>query len=392
MAVQGGARFIYTLAVGRLAGPETLAEVNALLAVAVFASLFWPAPAGTAASRFIPVHAIARSSLTVLKRSFLLSVLILSGAASVAAWLLGSSIAQILGCAALAVGYSGYVFIRGVLIGEDRILRATIIDSVTSLVALSVLILVLLGDLHWALLLPLAVSYMLFAVLSWPRGSVPVSRETKQVVLGFTRDSTIAMVATGGLLPAVSMLILVFETPLVAGFVAAGLTLATPANQLSQALSQVLVPKFASLNGQDSSQVQAFQMRIFLLSVLGFGAVFGVLIIFARWILTVFYGVGYEDGTAAMQVIMVGIFFMSIIASPLAFLMASGRQRLNAAIWAITLIVSVAIMVCSGPAFGQWGVLAGFLVGTIGGSIAVIVAGLVIPRLHSSRTESVNKR
>lgn len=379
MAVQGGARFVYTLAVGRLAGPETLAEINALLSVAVFASLFWPAPAGTAASRFIPVKDLSASALTILKRSVLVSVVLLSAAAILAAWLLGSSPAQILGCAALAVSYSGYVFVRGVLIGEDRILRATVIDTVTSLIALTALILVLVGDLHWALLLPLAFSYLLFTVLSWPRGVTVVSPRTRHLVLGFTRDSTIAMVATGGLLPAVSMLILVFESPIVAGFFAAGLTLATPANQISQALTQVLIPQFASLHARRSPELYAFQLRMFLLSTAAFVVVYALLIGLARWILVLVYGEAYAEGTLAMQIIMVGIFFMSIIASPLAYLIATGRQGINARVWAVTLPVSVAVMVLTGPTYGQWGVLAGFLFGTVGGASAVMIAGLIIP-------------
>lgn len=392
MAVQGIARFVYTLAIGRLAGPESLAEVNALLSVAVFASLFWPAPAGTAASRFIPAGGIAQSALVTLKRSFAISVVLLSIGSIAAAWLLGSSLAQILGCAALTVGYSGYVFVRGVLIGQDRILRATIIDTVTSLAAVTVLILALLGDAHWALLLPLAVSYLLFTLMSWPRGTAKVTGETKHLVLAFTRDSTIAMVATGGLLPAVSMLILVFETPSVAGYFAAGLTLATPANQISQALSQVLVPQFAKMRGENPGHIQSFQLRMFMLSVIGFAVVFGALIILARWILTVFYGPEYQEGTIAMQLIMVGIFFMSIIASPLAFLIATGRQQLNAAIWSVTLAVSVIIMLVTGPALGQWGVLAGLLVGTVGGAIAVIIAGLVMPALRLRQSARLERK
>lgn len=379
MAIQGGARFVYTLAIARVAGPQTLAEVSALLSVAVFASLFWPAPAGTAASRFIPVQSMGEPALLVLKRTFFVSVLFLILAAAAAAVLLGASVAQIIGCAALTVGYSGYVFVRGVLIGEDRIVRATIVDGLTSLAAIAVLVLVLVGDLHWALLLPLAVSYLLFAILSWPRGRGEVTRRTMREVVSFTRDAAIAAVATGGLLPAVSILILAFETPTIAGFIAAGLTLATPANQISQALTQVLIPQFAGQHNRRSPELYAFQLRMFLLSTAGFAVVYALLIGLASWILVLVYGEAYSEGTLAMQIIMVGIFFMSIISSPLAYLTATGRQTINARVWAVTLPVSVAVMLLTGPTYGQWGVLAGFLLGTVGGASAVMIAGLIVP-------------
>lgn len=379
MAIQGGARFVYTLAIGRLAGPQSLAEVSALLSVAVFASLFWPAPAGTAASRYIPISAMRSSALVILKRTFFIAVLVLILLAIAAALLLGTSAAQAVGCAALTVGYSSYVFVRGVLIGRDRILRATVIDGLTSLAAITLLVLVLVGDLNWALLLPLAISYLLFAVLSWPRERGEVSGLTRREVVSFTKDAAIAAVATGGLLPAVSMLILAFETPLVAGFVAAGLTLATPANQISQALTQVLIPQFATQHNRQAPELYRFQVHMFLLSTLGFTLVYALLIVFAGWILVLFYGEAYVEGTLAMQIIMVGIFFMSIIASPLAYLTATGRQRTNARVWAITLPISVAVMLITGPSHGQWGVLAGFLLGTVGGASAVIIAGLIAP-------------
>lgn len=389
MAAQGLSRFLYTLAIGRLAGAELLGETNALLAIAVFATLFWPAPAGIAASRFLPVEGLAAPAMTVLRRSLLPAVLILSVLAGAAAWLLGSQTAMILGCVAVTIGYSGYVFVRGVLIGEDRIVRAAWTDTLTAFIGITVLVFVLVGEIHWALLLPLALSYAVFAVLSWPRMRAPFSTLQRTEIIGFTRDSAIANVATGGLLPAASTLILAFDTPHVAGLFAAGLSLATPANQVSQALTQVLVPQFAGMHSAlrtdgSAHSTQRFLTRLLLVTTGGFIVIYGILIALAPWILSFFFGSDFTDGTLSMQLIMVGVCAMSIIAAPIAFLTASGHQRLNARIWSVALILSLIVMVTTGPLFGQWGVLAGFLTGALGGSIAVIIAGLTLSRPSSS--------
>lgn len=384
MAAQGLARFVYTLAIGRIAGPEVLGETSALLAVAVFASLFWPAPAGVAASRFLPVPAIAGPAMTLLRKSLLPAVVVISVLAGISAWLLGSQTAMVLGCVAVTVGYAGYVFVRGVLIGEDRIGRIAWADTLTAFVGITVLALVLLAKLNWALLLPLALSYALFALLSWPRESGTPTPIQRTEVFAFTRDSAIANVATGGLLPAASTLILAFDTQYAAGLFAAGLSLATPANQVSQALTQVLIPQFTTMHNRVTEGGRALLLKLLLFSLIGFGAVYGLLILLSSFILSVFYGDAYVAGTLPMQLLMLGVCVLSIVAAPLAFLQATGHQKLNARIWAVALVAALIVMVSAGPFVGQYGVLAGFLIGAIGGSVAVAIASIRLSRTRSS--------
>lgn len=376
MAVQGLARFAYTLAIGRLAGPESLGDVSALLSVAVYASLFWPAAAGVAGSRFLPVAETRAAALRTLNRSVLLSVAVLVPATLVTAWLLGSGAADIVGAAALVLGYSGYVFVRGALLGDDRIGRATLLDTVTSVLAITALVLVLVADWHWALLLPLALGYALFAVLGMPRGSAPATPAQRAEVLRFTRDCAIALLATGGLLPATMILVRATEPALVAGLFAAGLSLATPANLVAQAVNQVLIPHFARMQHEPVAAIRASHARVFVITAVGFVVVFGVLIALAPWILTTFYGAEYAEGAFAMQLLLVGVGAMSIMSAPGAYLVATGRQGLNARIWIVAMLVGTVAMIALAPAFGQWGALAGFLLGGCGGSLAVIVSGL----------------
>ncbi|PRI10211.1 lipopolysaccharide biosynthesis protein [Leucobacter massiliensis] len=376
MGVQGVARFAYTIVIGRLAGPESLGEVSALLSLAVYASLFWPAAAGVAASRFLPDPLLAGPAMRVLKRSFAVSVALLAIASALAAVLLGSGAAEVLGAVALVVGYSGYVFARGALLGEDRVGRAAVVDTLTSLVAITALVLVLISGWDWALLLPLAAGYALFALAGWPRAGSSAGPAERREVLGFTRDSAIALLATGGLLPATMVFVRAFESPQLAGLFAAGLSLATPANLVAQSVNQVLVPHFARMLGGPAEAIRRSHRRVFVVTLLGFAAVFGALIALAPWILTLFYGDRYRDGTLSMQLMLLAVAAMSVMSAPAAYLTAVGRQGLYARIWLLATIAGTAVMLAASPAWGQWGALAGFLLGAVGGSTAVVVCGL----------------
>lgn len=382
MVVQGAARFVYTLAIGRIAGEESLGEVSTILSLAVFASLFWPAATGVAASRFIPSQGARGSAVRWLKRSLLVSVSVLSVLSVVAAIAMDQDVAQAIGAAALVIGYSGYVFVRGVLLGADRIVRAAIVDLITSFVAIGALLLVLLGKLDWALLLPLALAYAMFAAMSWPgtdRGiALPDRRERRELLL-FARDSAISLVATGALLPATMILVGATESKTVAGIFAAGLSLATPANLVAQSVNQVLVPHFARMVAAGDTTIRRSQQRLLAVTALGFSLVFGLIILLAPWILGLFFGARYASGALSMQVLLLAVWLMSVMSVPGAYLVAVGRQRVYARIWLVSTTVGLAVMAVAAPFLGQWGALAGFTLGAAGGSIAVIIAGLVLP-------------
>lgn len=380
MGVQGLARFAYTVLIGRIAGQESLGEVSALLSLAVFATLFWPAAAGVAASRFVPDLKLSDSALGVLKRSFVVSVVVLAILTAPAAFVLGADLAKILGTVVLVVSYSGYVFVRGVLFGEDRITRATVLDTVASLASITALVGVLLAGWHWATLLPLAASYAIFAVASWPRGGVGASHVlpgARREVLVFTRDSAIALLATGGLLLQTIVFVRAFDAPS-AGLFAAGLALATPANQLAQSVQQVLIPHFARMLGGPVKAMRRSLIRVFLVTFVSFVLLFGLLIWLSPWMLSVFFDDSYREAVTSMRPLLVAVCAMSITAAPAAYLIAVGRQGLFAKIWLTATIVGTVVMLLASPSLGQWGVLAGFLLGAVGGSAVVVVCGLVL--------------
>ena len=166
MAIQGVARFAYTLVIGRLAGPETLGEVTAVLSLAVYLGLVWPAGASTAATRYYASPEIAGQGAHAIRRTWLTGTLVLSILMVPLTYWATGDVALCATSALLMFSYSAYMFTRGELTGEDRLGWAVVADALSSVLALSALVVTTFFHLSWALLLPLSLGYLLFAGLS----------------------------------------------------------------------------------------------------------------------------------------------------------------------------------------------------------------------------------
>lgn len=385
LAVQGLARFVYTLAIGRIAGPESLGDTVTLLSVAVYIALVFPAGLAVAASRFLPIDQLGGAAIRQLTSWFWLSSGILALAAiPLAYWLVGD-FASALSTALLVLSYNAYVFYRGALMGESRVLRVAVADFISSLVAITALVGVLWGRLEWAVLLPLAAAYTVFAILARPvTRPTPVAYSERKELARFVVAATIASLATGGLLPATIIFVRAFDTPTQAGLFAAALSLATPASLLSQALNQVLIPHFAKLQ-HTPAVARRSNVKLTFTTAAVFGVMFAALIWSSPLVLSVLYGDLYAGGSATMRVLLLVVFFISATSSPSAYLMSSGRQNTFALIWAIAFFLGIAIMFAFAPLFGIWGALGGFVVGGIGGSAAIIVTSFALPGVMKLR-------
>lgn len=386
MAVQGLARFTYTLAIGRVAGPDALGDTSALLSVAVYLSLVLPAGLGIAASRYLPDPQWAAAAARQLRKWFWASSTVLAIIAIPISWWISQDLIAALCCAVLVFGYNSYVFTRGALMGEDRILRSTIADTVSSLIAITALLGVLWFEFNAFLLLPLAAGYLLFAAVSLPKteaAATPLTKTQRQTLALFLRDATVGGLATGGLLPATMVFVRAFDSPEQAGLFAAALSLATPASLLSQAVNQVLVPHFTRLRDAPE-QLRRMFFKMLLGSTGVFLAIFIPLVWLAPFILTQLYGSRYADGTEAMQVLLIIVCLISLTCAPSAYLMAANRQRAFATIWLIAFLAGTITMALTAPSFGMQGALLGFALGGGGGSLAVILAACVLPSKTNS--------
>lgn len=387
LAVQGLARFIYTIFIGRFVGEEALADASALLSVSVWMALMLPSGLGMAASRYFPVAEYAGSAARLLNRWFWVSSIVLSIVSiPVSLWLVGDLVAALC-CALLVFAYNAYVYTRGAMMGEDRILRATLADVFSSIIAITALVLVLLGGMPWALLLPLALGFGVFALTTRPRTAPqPASPYDRSMFMRFVRDAVIGGLAIGGLLPLTMMFVRAFDSPVQAGLFAAALSLATPANMIAQAMNQVLVPHFARISGDPVIMLRS-QRKILLLSTAFFAVIFGTLVVLAPWILSLLYGAQYAGGASAMQALLGIVFLISIMCSPAAYLVASGRQRVYATIWLTSLIIGTLTMVVAAPLLGMWGAILGYAIGGGGGALAAVLYGCFPPMRHDRHVE-----
>jgi O-antigen/teichoic acid export membrane protein len=377
MAAQGVARLLYTVVIAHLAGAGAVGDTSALLSVMVYLSLMLPAGLGTGASRYLPLGDFAGVAIGVLNRWFWVSSTLLALAAAPIAFLLTHDPFAAIGCAILTWSYNAYVYTRGILMGEDRILRSLIADVGSSLLAITALVAVLLAGANWALLLPLAVGYGVFAFFARPRTRPsPSTAEQRGMLARFVRDATIGALATGGLLPATMVFVRAFDTPHQADLFAAALSLATPANMISQALNQVLIPHFAKLH-LDPALMRQSHRRMVIATTAAFIVIFAAIIALSPFILSIFYPQKFVDGAGAMQALLVVVFFISTTCASAAYLVSAGRQKAFAMIWLTALIAGTVVMAVFSPLYGMWGALLGFAVGGIGGSVAVVVAAFL---------------
>ncbi|KWZ73085.1 polysaccharide biosynthesis protein [Winkia neuii] len=371
MAIQGVARFGYTWLIANFMGPEEVGGVNTVLSLAVYAALFWPQGAAVAAANYFSQTDLYESGRQVLVRTTSIALLASAFIGAIIAHILLGNVATTI-CSFLLVGaYGAYVFTRGSLLGKDRIDRAALWDTISSIAAIGLLVAAVLGKLHWALLLPLALGYGLFAAVNWPRAGTVGRSLPKAAVVGFVRDNSLAALANGGLLPATMVLVRAFDSATTAGTFAVAISLATPVNLFSQALNQVLVPHLSKI--KDPAAAKAAQRHLFFLSAAFLIPLHLLLIAVSPWLVSLFFGTRYAAGTLPMQILLAIVMLISLTCVPSAYLVTTGRQKIYAKICLAAFAIGTVLLAILSPLLGQSGSLIGYAVGAGGGAVAVIV-------------------
>ncbi|MBF4606528.1 lipopolysaccharide biosynthesis protein [Curtobacterium sp. VKM Ac-1393] len=380
IGVQGVAKLLVTVVVGRVFGTEALGQTTALLSLSVFVALLWPNAAGNTASRYLAIALRGRRSDAAVNRllglSMLVSTAVLAAVTVPVALAWGNGPGMVLGGAAVVVGYGLYCYARGAQLGYGRAPRVALWDSVTSVLALGLLVVACVARLEPFVLLPLAIGYTVFAIACWPRGNaLPGESEPTAGVLGFAAWNVLAVVTSNGLLQLTMISAQVTSSAQEAGVYAAAFTLATPASMLGQALGQVLVPAFAHRSDGGS-----LRSRGALLLVVGFAAgsavVFGLVALLAGWFLPIVYPAEGTAAVADLRYLMVGVWVFTVGLVPAALLLASGRSRQVALASVAGFVVGAVLMAVLGPVAGVAGGTTGFLVGSAVNLIAVIGLGV----------------
>lgn len=380
IGVQGVAKLLVTVVVGRVFGTETLGQTTALLSLSVFVALLWPNAAGNTASRFLAIALRDRRSDAAVNRllglSMLVSTVVLAAVTVPVAIAWGNGPGMVLGGAAVVVGYGLYCYARGAQLGYGRAPRVALWDSVTSVLALGLLVVACVARLEPFVLLPLAIGYTVFAIACWPRGNA-LSGESEPTagVLGFAAWNVLAVVTSNGLLQLTMISAQVTSSAHEAGVYAAAFTLATPASMLGQALGQVLVPAFAHRTDGGS-----LRSRGALVLVVGFAAasavVFGLVALLAGWFLPIVYPAEGTAAVADLRYLMVAVWVFTVGLVPAALLLASGRSRQVALASVAGFVVGAVLMAVLGPVAGVAGGTTGFLVGSAVNLVAVVGLGV----------------
>jgi len=376
VVVSGLTRTGYTLVITNVEGADLTGVVGPQIALAVLATMFWPAATGSAASKFVARaqgagdEPLAAGVAAHLGRRTLATGAVTAVLAGVAAVVvLGEPPATALAVLPLVLGYSAYLLTRGVLLGQGRVARATRAELVVLVVSLGGLAALLVRGATPLLLLPLAVGYLVYAALGWPRRAAgrAVQPALRREMDAFVAWGVLGNVASAGLLQLCTVVAGATRPNAEVGLLTAAVTLATPASLVARSLVQVLFPSMARSVGAGEHDAVRRQTDVVTRGVVTvFVPAFAVLALAARPLLHLM-GRGFGDGTTALRILLVAVLLTTLPVAAVAA-MTSGTAagiRRSALMSATGLAVGVlGLAVLTGP-FGIEGIAVAYLLGAL---------------------------
>lgn len=389
--VQGLSRFGYSVLVARLLGQDALGDVNLIISLALFCVLLWPQACGTAAAKFIamargredPQQQLA-TAWTVVLSAITGALVVGVGACVYAAAVLHLSPAHALSAGALVLALALYYVAKGVRTGNNQFVTTTAWDTISSFTTLTLLVLVLWGNWHWALLLPLVLGYVLYALPALPsRPDVQLDPGIRREILRFTGWSSAHLLAASGLLQ-LSVVLAGMFSPATLGLYAAAVALATPASMLSSAMLTALSPSVARLHAAGGSAELTAQVdRILRTMVVVFLPVFGVGALWAGPLLGLVFGPAFRAAEPLLVVLFLAVSATSFNAA---------NARLNgteawgvkvlAAANGIGLALGTVTVLALAPEHGAMASAVGYLAGSL---LSALLPLLVVWRLDRLR-------
>ncbi len=392
-AVQGVARLLYSVIIGRLGGRELLGQTNSALSLSVLTSLVWAAPSAAAGTRFVALRATlgdADGARTVARhialRSSLVAMVLPTTVGLVGAWALGFDRYQTVGTVVLAWTYSMYNTLRGIRFGLLEFRHVAVWDTIAAVTALAAVAVVLALDLDALTLLPLAAGYLVFAVASWPaRGSGRLDRAARREIDHFVGFTAVGVLASGGLLQASQLAAHWWTDDSSAGEFAAALSLATPASMFAIALSTVLVPPLVEAAGRgDAVAVRRHSDAIARRLTAIFVGLLGMLVILSPLGIAVVYGPDYRRSADVLPILLLAVMLTSVALGGATTLQSTRRRgpRVVAALNVAGLALGVGAWTVLAPRYGIVGVALGYLVGAGAASLGTMLAVWRVERHH----------
>ena len=392
-AVQGLARLLYGVLISHFGSRVLLGQTTTSLSLSVFTSQLWAAPASAAGTRFVAAQAtlgrdeaaaVVARHLAV--RSARIALVLPTVVALLGSLVLGFSAAHTIGTVVLAFSYSMYSTLRGIQYGALRFRHVAVWDTIAGGLALVLVTVVLTLHAYALALLPLALGYALFAVVSWPaRAAGRVDPALRRQIDHFVLFGAVSGLASGGLLQLSQLAAHHYSGPAGAGDFGAALTLATPASMLSIALSTVFVPPLVAAAGRgDRAAVHAQSDAIARRLTAIFVGLFGVLVILSPLAIAIVWGKDYGASAEILPVMLVAVMLTSI-ALGAATTLQSTRVRGPRAVALVNLagfVVSLAIWPFLAPRYGTVGVAVGYLIGSGLASLGLLATVWWVERHH----------
>ncbi|MFB9376708.1 lipopolysaccharide biosynthesis protein [Kineococcus gynurae] len=340
VALSGLTRTLYTFLVARVEGEVVTGVVGAQLALAAFATMLWPAATGQAASKFVARaqglrdEGLAASVTRHLRGRTLLTGSIAAVLAVAAAVLvLHEPVSSALAVAPLVLGYAAYLLTRGVLLGSGRVAEATRRELVALVLSLGVLaVLLAVGATPW-LVLPLALGYVVYAVLGARRRPgtprpAPVEPALRREMDAFVAWGVLGNVASAGLLQLSLVVAGATQRDADVGQLTAAVALATPASMIARSLVQVLFPAMArSLAAGDRETVRRQTDLVTRGIVAAFVPLFGVLVLGSGLLIRV-YGEDFRDPTA-LRILLVAVLLTTLPVAAVASMTSGGADGIR---------------------------------------------------------------
>lgn len=382
VVLQGGLRFLTSFFVGRFTNPATLALVSSGMSLANLLALTWPTSEGAAASRFIARSRGEGSDVNALAafmgRRTLQAVLILS-VGSVPIWVyLGGSLTEGAVVALLVATFSGYSFTRGLHYGSGQTSRQLKWDVVTSSIAVTGVLVVLLAQLPAILVLGvLGISYGIYTIACWPwRAGGRVAPATRREVDAFVAWGALGTLASAGFVQFAMIFAVAIAGREEAGQFAAAMVLAAPAAMVANAMAQILFPSMAEALGRGdraSVQRQLDQSTKVLAAIMVL--IFGAVVIGCRPLIEVVWGSRYSAAAVIIPLLLIPAMLRSIASPSQGAISVSTRGGIVFSSVASVggFVVGAVVWALMPSSWGVVGVAAGYALGTSLIAVAIFV-------------------
>ena len=250
-------------------------------------------------------------------------------------------------------------------------------DLATAFGAIALLFAVIVLGADDAVLVPAILGYTVFAAAALfaarrARHRAPVTAPVAPPLTPFIAWSSVALIATNGLMQFSMVVAFAFEPREIAGQFAAALSLATPVSMIAQAVTQALIPRFAEWGhlpyAQRNSHLRRALAAVSAVMLVGCGAV----ALLMPWVLPLVFGPGFAAAIPMAQWLMLAVFGFSISVFLAAFLAATARARLAMLLTGVASLIGLACMLIVGVVVsGTAGAIAGTVVGMTLAAVAL---------------------